>query len=420
MSHILRAMLAAKAGEADEIRRIATQLPLVSTPSSYDELDVGFPSLATRIDAVNLVPDPEGQGDRSSWVGEGGAVVGQVVEDLVGLSGAVALQPSGGAVGRLAAISRPAESARYASTTTAPVTLPADVPVGSTAGLKPAGVAYVGGQEITYTGLTATSLTGVSGGSGTWDTGTPVTDELLDAWCYAIVRSSVPFSAAVAPDFAPTLRFAGPLQPSVINEWVLVGGPLKVQASGKYRVLAESQAAMADGGSLAIAGATLAQGVDPQGPFSGATPAAGRYAYSWRGAAHGSPSQRHSGRYDLVSLREQEAGLDAAPQGMTIEQRRSFLLHWRQARNHASAQAFVGLILEMLRVDNPSTPDDAVVLRQNYENQSFSLFIDYSPTGLMAQRVSRLVELIQPAPLGLDAISYSGFRAGYGRAGEAI
>ena len=62
------------------------------------------------------------------------------------------------------------------TTTTSSVTLPATtIPVASTSGFPAAPSSIlVGGQTVSYTGLTATSFTGCTGGSGTMASGTTV------------------------------------------------------------------------------------------------------------------------------------------------------------------------------------------------------------------------------------------------------
>jgi Tfp pilus assembly protein PilV len=59
------------------------------------------------------------------------------------------------------------------TTTSGSVTLPAStISVASTTGFMSSGTIYVGGQTVTYTGLTGTSFTGCSGGTGTFASGT--------------------------------------------------------------------------------------------------------------------------------------------------------------------------------------------------------------------------------------------------------
>lgn len=63
-----------------------------------------------------------------------------------------------------------------ATTLTGTTTLPtATVTVSSTTGFPSAGIAHISGQTITYTGKTSSTLTGVTGGLGTFPAGTAVT-----------------------------------------------------------------------------------------------------------------------------------------------------------------------------------------------------------------------------------------------------
>ena len=61
------------------------------------------------------------------------------------------------------------------TTTTASVTLPVTtIPVASTAGFSTSSTIIVGGQTVAYTGVTATSFTGCTGGTGTIASGATV------------------------------------------------------------------------------------------------------------------------------------------------------------------------------------------------------------------------------------------------------
>ena len=67
------------------------------------------------------------------------------------------------------------QSATATTTTSAAVTLPVTtISVASTTGFPTSGTITLGGQTVTYTGVTATSFTGCTGGSGTIASGTTV------------------------------------------------------------------------------------------------------------------------------------------------------------------------------------------------------------------------------------------------------
>ena len=224
---------------------------------------------------------------------------------------------------------------------------------------------------------------------------------------------------------------------SAQSGWVLVGGPAALQAGAIYRIEISTRGPVEAGsGDLWMTGATLVAGppihppqvpadfadLDPRGPFNGSMEAEDDFGYAWSGAAHGSPSVRIPREVDMLALREREAGVDAVAVDLSVDQRRTFLVARRKARNHGSGEGFVTLIGDLIRTEDPSFQDTSIRVIEDYASGSMNVVIGYSPTGLMRDRVVRLIGEIKPSGLGFDenSITWGTFRAGISKAGDAV
>jgi hypothetical protein len=202
--------------------------------------------------------------------------------------------------------------------------------------------------------------------------------------------------------------------------WTLVRIEFELPAEESLALIVETVGDLSNGGTLAATGATLAAGADPGEPFSGETPGSHNHVYRWESAAHASRSVRHNDRFDLLALYEEQARLDVAPLGQTIAQRAKYLLQRWQARHHPHGETFVRLIAELIQTDDSSFSERAVRVNVDWEDMSFTVEIDYDPDAVMAARVSRLIDDIQPCHLRFGRTTYGAFRADINRAGDPV
>jgi hypothetical protein len=169
-----------------------------------------------------------------------------------------------------------------------------------------------------------------------------------------------------------------------------------------------------------ITGATVCNDFDPGEPFSGDQARTDKYFYGWLGGRNASSSARFGPYYNMVAVREREAGLDINPAGQTIAQRAQYLLLRRQARHHPYGQTFVDLITDLIQQDEPSFGSSGVRIVENFANYSFSVQIAYNPSGVLADRVQRLIKEVKPAHLALTGISWGTFQADVNKAGDPV
>ena len=426
MSYELRAMLNAYHRESEETVKDADLIALTSITPNTAAIDVlGSASSLGRVAAYNLVTDPAGLGTQAAWTkGSGGFSAGtlQARDDLsppapwtraMANVSAGTGQPIGLRVAALALDSLEAQPKL-----TAPATLPtATLTLDSTAILPPSGTVYVAGQLVTYTGRTSTTLTGCTGGTGAVAVGAPVSEMLETCWWYALVSSDIPFKVALAQPFSPYSRY-GEVTLGATAGWLLVGGAAQLQPGAAYEILIESQSSSpAAGTKVAMTGATVAQGADPGGPFSGGNPARSDAAttevpqrksvhFAWDGAAQGSRSRMHTTTLDVIALREAEAGLDINPVGLSDAQRALYLLKRRQARHNGGASSLVDLIVALIQTEDPTFTASRVKIVRDYGNRTFSVqIVNYNTTRVLAERVERMINSLRPLAMNFVGVS---------------
>jgi hypothetical protein len=416
VSFALRSLAAAWARHSDDTIDHAAAFIAASIPSRYDVVDVlGHPSLLGEIDCTNYEPDPQGLGTQASW-----SVAGGVMSAFDNLAPpghwtrAMGVVPAGGAVAKVSAGSNVVDCGctNDARTLGSGATLPTGTLTISpdTTPLPAAGNGYVGNQPIAWAGKTGTTLTGVTGGTGTWAIGTPVTRTRITMWWYALVRAEQAWQAVLRDDYNSSAVYATVALPATQAGWVIVGGAFSGQQYGRYRIWLETPANATATLALYLTGATVAEGsTDPGGPFDGSMPASQGYLIDWAGASNGSSSRRHTTLLDLVALREAEGGLDVDPSGMTLEQRRAYLIKRRQARHHPDAAVLVDLIVSLIQTENPGFGTGDVRIQRDYVNQAFGVKINYSPTGVLANRVQRLIESQRPRGITFTGVTWGSF-----------
>lgn len=201
--------------------------------------------------------------------------------------------------------------------------------------------------------------------------------------------------------------------------WTLFQFTASLTAATTYALLGGWSTTPTAGTRLHVTGLTASFGTLEEA-FSGDFDDTENYTYRWRAARNGSPSVRHGRDVDLVALREEEAALDVRPEGLTVEQRRDYLVKRRQARHHGDAQTFRALIAALIQTDNPSFTVAGVRIDEDIDDYSFKVQISYAPTGKLATRVEHLIEDIKPAHLALTGITWGAFQAGVNQAGQAV
>lgn len=249
-------------------------------------------------------------------------------------------------------------------------TLPlATITVADTTGFPTSGsLAIDGAGTVTYTGKTGTTFTGCSGGNGTVETG-------------ATVKRTFP-------------------------------GPIEL------RLFIPSAA----GGTWAqMTAVTVVKGMDPGEPFYGDC-SGDRYGYGWRGGRFESPSVRYAPTIDLMALREAQADFSVAPVDMTYDQRQAYLLARWRAHGQPYGSVFKDLIAELIELEDPSFTVEDIRVIEGYSARTLQVIIAYSPDGVLANRIVKLIKDIKPGGLNMtapDAIVFGGFIAGVNQAGDS-
>jgi hypothetical protein len=443
MSDLVRAIWNAKAAEIARIRQAYQEIAFLSIPGNLgrDLQTTGTPTTANEIDVENLILDPLGRS--GEWQKIWGTVNGKLaqidVPDLPRFPYAVqssaiatadmalyaAFDPDVGGTHHwqvylksnwlsatnaarirqnfspFAVVGEPvvlsasvADWTRVGGVVELPipstalskeVALPlATLEVASTVGFPPAGQLLVDGQIITYTGIETGKFTGCTGGEG-----------------------SIPKETAVV-----------------------------ATSPGEHRL--EFLASEAEAGKMAfmtgatvVAGSFAAHRHEPTGvpdpePFSGDLATTDRYTYDWAGARHHSRSRRYGDHFNLLAMREQEAGFSVDPGGMSHAQRQTYVLARWQARRKPWATTFVRLIAIVISSETGEDVEEielSIRVIEDFAHYSFKLEIPYSPVGVLTDRIKRLVEDIHPAHLNIDVdtdITWGSFRADISKAGEPV
>jgi hypothetical protein len=251
----------------------------------------------------------------------------------------------------------------------------ATINVASTAGFPDGGgTLRIGSQFVTYSGVATgpERFTGCAGGAGDYPVGT-------------VVERTSP-------------------GPHKIAIWL--GAP----AAGSW---------------LEMTGVTLVQGTDPGWPFSGDFPVTPRHAFGWKAGRFQSPSLRYGPLFDLMQLREMEADFSVAPQGMTLAQRQQYLLARWAAHRKPYGSVFKELITQLIQADDPTFTQEQVRVREDYSERTLRVEVDYAPSGVLTDRMRKLIRDIKPAGLNIDAeeegpIVFGQFLADISAAGDPV
>lgn len=450
MSDLITALWNAKGAEVERIRQAIQEASFLSLPGnlSRDLETTGTPTISNEVDAENLVLDPFGRSGEwlSIWSVSGGTLAQVDIADLPRFPYAVQALAKGGEDLLLRAIFDPtaggehtwqvyvksdwlsAESKVYIRQDFSPnnvvgspvvlgeeavpisiagwtrlggvVTLPipkttlskeqtlplASIEVASTAGFPPAGQLVISGQTVSYTGIEATKFTGCTGGEGTLPKET-------------VVEGATPGRHRI--ELSLHLPEAGK------SGWMCAPTAV-VGAFGTYKPHAPGES---DGQP------------DPE-PFGGDLATTDQYAYDWAGARHHSRSRRFGRAFPLQNLREQEANFSVEPEGLTHAQRQTYLLARWQARRKPWASTFTHLIAVVIASDTGESVEnieDAIRVIEDFEHYSFKVELPYSETGVVADRIKRLIEGIKPAHLNVNVstgITWGTFRTDISKTDE--
>jgi hypothetical protein len=272
-----------------------------------------------------------------------------------------------------------------ATALTKEVALPvATLEVTTTTGFPPSGQLLISGQIISYTGIAAGKFTGCTGGEG-----------------------AIPKETAVI-----------------------------ATKPGQYRL--EFLASGTEAGKVAymttptvVAGSFAPHRNEPEGtpdpePFSGDLATTDHYAYAWAGARHHSRSRRYGDHFNLLAMREQEAGFSVDPAGMTHAQRQTYVLARWQARRKPWGTTFTRLIAIVIASETGEDIDEiqaSIRVIEDFAHYSFKVEIPYSPVGVLTDRIKRLIEGIHPGHLNINVdtdIVWGSFRADISKAGEPV
>lgn len=202
--------------------------------------------------------------------------------------------------------------------------------------------------------------------------------------------------------------------------WRLLSFVVPGQAAGRQPRFRAHDFSGNAGNVIQLTGLTACGDFDPGEPFSGDLATTDKYFYGWLGGRSASSSARFGPYYDMTAVREREAGLDINPFGQTVAQRAQYLLLRKQARHHPYGQTFVDLITDLIQQDQPSFSSSGVRIVENFSNYAFSVQIAYNPSGVLADRVQRLIREIKPAHLALTGISWGTFQADVNKAGDPV
>ena len=262
----------------------------------------------------------------------------------------------------------------------------------------------------------------------TWTSGTLAPQVVFTAdrsgtcWWYALVRTSATsgsLNVRLRENFG-ALNVVSNVAVPLSSGWTLVKGSGPVTLGQAYRIEASIATPGPAGAELALTGATACTDADPGEPFSGDFPVTAGYGYLWRGGRNAGPSERRGPYFDLLSLREQEAGLNVNPAGLTVDQRSAYLLLRKQARHHPYGETFINLIVALVQQENPNFTAAGVRVVEDFRHYAFSVQIAYSPSGVLADRITRLIGEIQPCHLKLTGISWGTFQADVNKAGDPV
>lgn len=448
MSDLIRALMQAKGAEFERIRQAYQEISFLALPGnlSRDLETTGIPTTQNEIDVENLIIDPNGRSGmwQSIWGTSKGTMSQLDIDDLprfpycvrsvaaaggdcelyaifdpdvgglhswqayvksdwlsptsavqirqnfspfsvVGSPLLLAAGAAGGSVRTWTRVGGTVTLPIPATTLSKEVTLPvATLEVGSTSGFPPAGKLIIAGQTITYTGIEAGKFTGCSGGEGAVPKSTAVTATTPGEHRLEFLLSA-PTAGKVAYMAAPTV----------------VQGPFSAHRNEP-------------------------EGTPDPEPFSGDLETTRRYTYAWRGARNQSRSRRYGNHLNLLALREQEAGFSVDPEGMTHAQRQTYVLARWHARRKPWQTIFVHLIAMVIQSETGgSLPEieGAIRIIEDFSHYAFKVEIPYSATGVLTDRIKRLVEAIHPAHLNIDVdsdIVWGSFRADISKAGETV
>lgn len=193
--------------------------------------------------------------------------------------------------------------------------------------------------------------------------------------------------------------------------WTVVKVVGALAAATQYTIDVNAGSVSA-GFKLRATGATACALVDPGESFDGDRALDGPYLYSWASAAHQSQSLRRVPQRDFLAMRELSAGFSPAPVGLTVEQRRTYLLSRVQARGHAWGSMFVDLIVKLIQSEHPSFSPGGVRVVDDAGASTMHVEIAYDPSGRLAARLEQLIEATRPIHLGMSSIVWGAFTAG--------
>ena len=448
MSDLIVALWQAKASEVERLRQAYEEASYLAIPANLTrDLEMtGTPTTVNEIDVENLVLDPLGRSGewQSIWFAAGGALSQVDISDLPRFPYAVQASASGGEDLLLYAVFAPDVGGVHhwqayvksdwlspenevrirqafspydvlgepvvlgegevpasitgwtrvggavtlpipATTMTEEQTLPvAKLKVVSTTGFPPSGELTVSGQTVAYTGIEAKAFTGCTEGEGALPEGTAV--------------------AAATP------------------------GQHRLEFS-LHKPEAAKMAYMT--APTAVAGSFARFRNDPEGtpdpePFTGDLATTDQYTYDWAGARHSSRSRRYGRHFNLLAQREREAGFSVDPVGMSHAQRATYVLSRWQARHRPWAETFTRLIAIVIQsgtgADLESIEENLRVV-EDIPSYSFTVEVPYSPSGVLAERIRKLVADIHPAHLNINldtAIIWGSFEADISKAGDPV
>jgi hypothetical protein len=232
-------------------------------------------------------------------------------------------------------------------------------------------------------------------------------------YAYARVDADVNFPELVL-SYGSTTVGSVFLSPLLAGQWQLLRIPITTPAATTITAFLGSSGAPPAGTVLRMTGLTYVEGADPLGPFTGDDATTASYAYGWQGGRHGSSSLRYGQQLDLPSLMEIAHSLDVAPVGWSVAQRAAYLVLRLAARHHPYKSTFASLIAQLVATEQPTFNVSQVQINENFANRSFTVTISHDPSGILYQRLLRLIADIQPLHLRFGGLLTGEFRAGPG------